>query len=91
MRWLRNWFDRAVKRAVEATVLRLYNRGDITVTIRHVTEAKPCAACAGSGKQKPISPFDLAVMANKVGGLEPVRRHQMLMQGICLGCGGKGS
>lgn len=94
MKWLDRLLERVVndrrlERVVERVISRLYARGDITVTIRHVTEKKPCAACNGSGKQPKLSGIDSAIIG-KVGGSDAVRRHQMLLQGICLACSGAG-
>lgn len=84
-------FDRCLKPLVEAAILRLSNRGDISVTVRYVTEVKqlPCAACNASGRQ-PV-PFGMTLKQLDISGQDAVLQHHMVMQGICLACRGKGA
>ena len=85
------FLDRYLTPLIEAALLRLSNRGDISVTVRHVTEmppARPCAACSGSGRQ-PI-PFATTIQGFKARGEEAILQHHMVLQGICLACRGKG-
>ena len=48
-------FKHWLRKQVEAAILRLSNRGDISVTVIHktVTDKKGCAACNGTGRMIP--------------------------------------